>query len=239
MPGKIIASLILTAGLAVAPATAGTLSFRSDDNHRGFTFQGVGNSITHAAQFDPYQLLIDDHNGPLAPVQFNVRLLADFTITPTGVVNIFGSILHTYALNGGFSFVDFFTGAPLLNAQVVNGAMTSPGNFGGWGTSGNLQGNDQPQSSSVTYQWFGPDLPGYQFFNGQSSVGLDDFGFTLTSITSGFIAPIAGVPVGEGGVPISTWASEGSFSGTAYFVPTPGAAGLMILGCLAANRRRR
>lgn len=236
MSTKITTSMLFAAALAASTAHAGLLSFRSDDNHRAFTFTGNAGFITNAVQLDPYELLVDDHNGPLPPVVFQVRLLADFGLVPTGVVNVAGSTLHTYALNGGFSFVDFNTGAPLLTANVANGAVTSLGTGGAWGTSGNLQGNDTGRTSAVTYNWFGPDLAAYQIFTGQPSVGPDDFGFTLTSIISEFGT---GVPIGQDSLPLTQWTSEGSFSATAYFVPSSGTAALFGLGMLAAARRSR
>jgi uncharacterized protein (TIGR03382 family) len=244
MPGKVAFSSVMALALAAGSASAGSFSFRSDDNHRGWTFQGVGNIITASAQLDAYQLLVDDHNGPLAPLQFDVRMQAEFEITPTGVVNVFGTTLHTYALNGGFTFRDWNTNLPLLIVGVQNGAMTSLGTPIAWGASGNLQGSDvfvpQAGGSSVTYNWFGPDLPGYQVFAG-TSIGIDDFGFTLTSIVSASTTglPVTGTPLDRFGLPLVPWVSEGSFSGTAYFVPTPGAMALAGLGGAALLRRRR
>lgn len=240
MPGKLFALSLLGVSLAAASASATTFSFRSDDNHQRWTLTGNGNTITADTQLQPYQLLIDDDNGPLAPVAFDVRLIADFSIALVNVTNVGGSSLYVYALNGGFSFVDFNTNAPILSGQVSNGAATNFGPAGTWGTSGNLQGNDLAPATSVTYQWNGPTLPGHGVYTGQTSVGLDDFGFTLTALVSGAAAPLPGVPLGSNGLPIASWLAEGSFSGTAFFLPSPGSAALAGLGLtLIAPRRKR
>lgn len=238
MPGKTICALaLLLTSAAGTTAQAGLISFRSDDNHRAWTLAGAGGTITAAAgQADPYVLLVDDHNGVLPPVAFQVSLSAQFNIVPTGTVNIAGSVLYTYQLNGVFTLSDWISGAPLLTAIVSGGATTSLGVPGRWGSSGNLQGNDQG-TSSVSYSWNGPDLPAYQMFAGQTSVGPDDFGFTMTSINSLGQPGVQLSPAAP--IPASEWRSEGSFSGTAFFVPTPGVAGLIALGGLAATRRRR
>ena len=72
-------------------------------------------------------------------------------------------------------------------------------------------------------------------FAGQS-VSPDDFGFDLSLLNSG----PNGVAIDpQTGLPIATWRSEGSYSGSATFVPTPGAAALAGLGLVTVSRRRR
>ncbi|MFA6043994.1 MAG: hypothetical protein WC718_03330, partial [Phycisphaerales bacterium] len=117
----------------------------------------------------------------------------------------------------------------------TGGALSALGTQNAWGSTGGIDATDI--TGQVTYTWFGPDLPAYGLFNGQSSVGIDDATFTLTNLQTVGAGP--GVTLGSGGLPGAQWVAEGSYSGTARFVPAPGAMALAGLGGLIMSRRRR
>lgn len=229
--GTILAAL----GVAALAGTAhGTLfSFASDSNPNGFTFAGNGAAVTDSAGATPVVLLVDDNNGPLPALSYNVDFVADFTIAHVSSVQVApGVFSHNYSLNG---FFQFNTGAgPLLRATITDGAMVALGTATRWGSTETILGSDDP--GSVEYTWFGPDLPAYGVFNGVS-IGLDDAAFTLTN-TQTFLG--MGVSLNaQTFLPDAGWQSEGSFSGTAVFIPAPGAAALLGMAGLVVGRRRR
>lgn len=236
-----IAAAVVLAGLAVSSADAAFVSFASDNDHRSFTFRGLGPNVEDAQdRVDPFTLLVDDNNGPRPALSFQVEFDASFTIAPRANVALGGgSFLHAYDLNGVFSFHDINTGELLLSAVVSTGSFSALGDATSWGTSAGIQGNNQG-GSMVQYTWNGPDLPEYQLFHGQSSVGPADFAFTLTVLNSVGAAPIVGAPLNNDGLPAAPWASEGSFSGSLFTVPGPGsiAVGGLSLALLSGRRRR-
>lgn len=223
-------------GLAAVAGTAqaALFSFASDTNQTDFTFGGLGNSVNDAQDpFDPVVLLVDDDNGPLAPLTFDVEFDADFRISHQGSTQIApGIFTHSYALDGTFSF----TGATglLLRVDITGGAMVALGGQNAWGSTDTILGSDDP--GTVTYNWFGGDLPAYGVFNGES-IGVDDAAFTLTFLQTALGAGVGLDPTTR--LPTASWNSEGSFSGTAFFVPAPGASALLALAGLTAMRRRR
>jgi len=244
---SLTAAIVLASMAGAANATL--FSFASDNaNHTAFTFIGKGNVIQAAPQDNPTFLFADDDNGPLPPLSGATRFVADMRINFLASVPLGGgNFIHNYALSGGdgpfdFGWVDFQTGAPLLTAKIRGSghAETAVGPAFGWGSTATLQGADS-ESANVVYTWWGEDLPAYGLYKGES-VGHDDFSFTLTWLQHD---GVLGVPLvsddaaGDFKLPATTWISEGSFSGTAHFVPTPGAMALLGLGGLVAGRRRR
>lgn len=244
-------TLALAAIVAAAGAANATLfSFASDNgNHRAFTFQGFGNNVTHAPQNDPTVLYYDDNNGPLPQVGLSTRFEAAFTINFLFSVPLGGgNFVHNYALtgNGGngpdFGWYDWTTGAPILTAKIERGASakTAIGPAFGWGSTATLQGADG-QSNGVTYTWHLADVPAYGLYQGQS-IGADDFAFTLSWLQTQAGLGVA-LESNDGSpnfkLPSNEWRSEGSFSGSANFIPTPGALALVGLAGLTAGRRRR
>lgn len=215
-------------------AQAALFSFASDTNQTDFTFGGLGNAVTDAQDpFDPVVLLVDDDNGPLAPLEFEVEFDADFTIAHQGSTLVApGIFTHTYSLNGTFTF----TGATglLLRVDIEGGAMVALGGQNAWGSTDTILGSDDP--GEVTYTWSGGDLPLYNVFNGES-IGTDDAAFTLTFLQTALGAGVGLDPTTR--LPTTSWNSEGSFSGTAFFVPAPGASALLALAGMTALRRRR
>ncbi len=216
-------------------ADAALFSFASDVDSGSFTFAGSGGGVIDAQDSTDTQLLfIDDTNGALPTVPLVVEFEAQFQMAYVTSVPVTGdTFVHTYALAGLFGFFDV-TGAPILTAELVGGSLTALGSATSWGTSETIQVNDVG-SSEIVYTWWGPDIPEYGIYNGQS-IGPDDAAFTLTlTLSAGGI----GVPLGSDGLPSTAWVSEGSFSGSAFFIPTPGAAALAFLGFASAARRRR
>lgn len=244
-------SAVLALAAVAGAANATLFSFASDNfNHTAFTFTGKGSVITAAPQDKPTVLYLDDNNGPLPPAGFDTRFVADMRISFLASVPLGGgNFIHNYALGGNadpatpdFGWVDFVTGAPLLTAKIfgTGHAETAVGPAFGWGSTATLQGADS-QSSGVEYTWWGPDAPAYGLYTGKS-VGHDDFSFTLTWLQS---AAGLGVALESNDaspdfkLPATDWVSEGSFSGSAVFVPTPGSLALLGLGGLIASRRKR
>lgn len=231
-----IASFGLIAGAAL-PAHAAFFSFASDIDHTSWTFAGNGAAVNDAQDpFDPQFLLVDDNNGLAAPLPFSVEFEADFRIQYLASVPLApGVFIHTYRLDGTFAFIDTTTTTTLLSCTVVGGALTAIGDTTSWFTTSTLQVNDNPFGGSVEYTWFGPDMPAYDLLTG-SSIGPDDMSFTLTVINN---AGGTGVPLGQDHLPSVPWQSEGSYSGSAHYIPSPSAAGLLALAGLGLGRRRR
>lgn len=221
--------------LAGAADAAALFSFASDVDSGSFTFVGGAGGVIDAQDPTDGQILfIDDTNGVLPTLSLGVEFEAAFVMSYVASVPVTAdTFVHTYALAGAFGFFDA-AGAPILTAQLVGGAMTALGSANAWGSSETIQVNDIG-ASEIVYTWWGPDLPSYGIYTGQS-VGPDDAAFTLTfTLSPGAI----GVPLGTDGLPTAVWTSEGSYSGSAYFIPTPGALALGGLGLFASLRRRR
>ncbi len=228
--------------LAAGTAQAAFFSFASDHNHTDWTFRGIGPSVLDADDpRDPLILLVDDDNGVLPEVPFLVEFEADFTIRYNGSIPFGAKFIHTYFLNGPFAYLDRGTGAPILTGFIEGGALTAVGDgslAGGpldWDETATIQASDD--YGSVVYTWHAASMPGYGLYQGERSIGLDDAAFTLTVLNS----PVGpGVPLTPGSfVPALDWRSEGSYSGQAHFIPTPGPLALMGLAALTASRRRR
>ena len=128
--------------------------------------------------------------------------------------------------------------------------MTAFGTENAWGSSGAILGSDS--FSTITYTatdllvtrlggaamaaMYGIVVPA----GGQaSSVGPDDFGFTMTVINSGTPGNLVGLdPTRK--TPTTSWKSESSYSGSALNgIPAPSAAGLLGLAGVIVARRRR
>lgn len=133
-------TILTVAGLAAA-ANAGIFSFASDSYDRHWTFVGE----THAGHFalsdgSPtgllMDLLIDDHNGVLEPLVFEVDFSAHFDVehlvsTPIGG----GKFLHSYDVHGD---AGWYTGAGAVLEMHANGIMTIVGDEFGWDSAGSI-----------------------------------------------------------------------------------------------------
>lgn len=250
------AVIALAAGVAQAgilppvPTTPAFFSFGSDTADSSWTFQGTGSVITDGMNADnPVALLIDDANGALPHLSLDAEFFAEFTIgnhqaTPLGGT----TFLHSYSAEGTFGFKDPTTGNDWLVAVFDDSVFTTPGTATRWSSVGAAIGSDD--FAGVRYQatsdfidainaqllaFPGTTAADYGIFEG-FSVDPDDFGFDLSVLNSG----PNGVNIDpQTGLPTKTWRSEGSYSGSATFVPTPGAIALAGLGLMSVSRRRR
>lgn len=232
-----IVLLTLAAGTAGAEPNV-TFSFASDTASNGPTFRGdAGSGIVEIARL-PVGLLADDANGPLPTLDFSdARFYADFQFSLDSTVTLgSGQVLRAYTLSGTFSFDN----GSLMQVDLQNALFTVLGDADSWGSSGSIQASSIA-GSTVTYTWNGASEPAYNLFQGAVTQSMTDAAFSLTNISS-FSAngTIPGVDVDpQTGLPTSKWQSEGSYSGSAFFVPTPGSFIATTLGVMALGRRRR
>ena len=229
-------AIAAVAGLACAAGADTIFSFASDTDHTSFTFAGFGGGVGDAQDSgDVIELLIDDANGSNSPLTFEVEFNADFAITYAGSVDLGGGLfVHTYGLNGEFGFYDL-SGSPVLTASIENGALTAMGGQSNWLSTSTVLGADG-DASAVAYTWHLDDNADYGLYNGVSVGPADDSAFTLTFLQSG---NGAGVGLGSDMLPADEWVSEGSYSGSATFVPGPASLAMLGFGGLAIVRRRR
>ena len=232
--------LTLTAGIASAEPNV-TFSFASDVASNEPTFEGgAGNGIISNSRV-PTDLFVDDANGPLPTLTYDTRFYVDFQMTFSGSFNLpGGQVLHTYAIDGNFRFLGGGDGQ-VMTVDVSDGVLTALGDANGWGSTATIQASSIA-GSTVNYTWQNATQAAYGLFMGVSSSDMTDAAFTLTNIFS-FPAGAAGVPGvtidAQTGLPNVAWESEGSYSGSAFFVPAPGTAMITGLGLAALGRRRR
>ncbi len=236
-------ALLSIAGLA-ATSQAGLLSFASDFSDNSWTFIGE----RHADHFaivdgidinDPMTLLIDDDNGMLDPLSFQVDFNAHMDLDYLSSTDLGGGLfLHTYAI----SEVDlgwFNDSGAVMEITVEGGIVTVLGGQSSWGSTATIQASDT--TGSVTYT-SSIDAPDYGIFVGDS-VGNDDFAFTLTAINTSGSIPYdfsnPGVDLGSDMLPDTDFYAEGSFSGSARFVPAPASTLLLAGAGLFGIRRKR
>jgi len=234
------------AGLAacVTPVQAAFFSFASDSSDRAWTFVGEHaphNEITDGTTFDdPTNLLIDDGNGGLPPLSFSVNFnfhahLHHIGSSPIGG----GKFLHSYHVEGDAGW--YADSGPILTLEFIDSIMTVVGGAASWDSAASIFGEDA--YSTVVYTSHIHN-PAYGLFVGDS-IGPDDFAFTLTTINTSGVIPydfdpaFRGVSLGADMLPDEDWYAEGSFSGSAPFVPAPGAGLVMAGAALALARRRR
>lgn len=251
-----ILSILTVAGLA-GSAQAALFSFASDDASNAFTFvgtAGAGNSFTMTQQGAriPVTLKIDDNNGPLPSVALNVFFEAEFTLGWIGSLGTGNSQTHAYSATGNFRFVDA-NGGVLLSIATTGqnpAGMTIGGTMSNWASAGSLFGSDNADGGTVAYttspalftlaSGAGANLEQYGIFGGANatSIGTDDFGFSLTFVSA---ATGGAVPINSTSrLPTGAWRAEGSYSGSATWIPAPGTMALVgIAGGLIARRRRR
>ena len=239
MKFRVVPFALLAAGLA-GPASATLFSFPSDADHTSWTFSGLGASVRDAADpADPQLLVIDDDNGITFPTLLQTEFNADFSLQYLGSTPfVGGKFTHQYAMSGTFTFLDLASNLPIMMCTVTDALFTAVGNGGTkpatWDSTATIQASDD--YGTVTYTWFGPADPLLGVYPG-NSVGLDTAAFTLTVLN---VDGQAGVGLdGATHLPVSTWYSEGSYSGSAHFVPAPGALAVVGAAGLAAARRKR
>jgi MYXO-CTERM domain-containing protein len=233
---RVLVSTLAIAALGGA-ANGQFFSIASDSDDMNWAVMGEGANMVDAAELAT--LLIDDNNGPLDPIALEVDFEADISLSWVKS-SVFGDdFLHVYSAEGSFSFNDLDTGDPLIAVSFSGAVLAVPGSENAWSSTGALLGSDG--FTEVTYESF-ISLPAYGVFPGLS-VGPDDFGFDLTVINTSGELPyepgFEGVELGEENLPASQWWSEASYSGSANFIPTPGALALLGLAGMFGLRRRR
>ena len=226
-----------------AGAAHGALfSFASNLSDQSWMFRGgPGLSFTDGTgPNDPTVLIIDDNNGPLAPLMVSCQFNADVNLTTVGSLSLGGGqFSHNYRASGSFSFTDIASGDTLLTVNFSNGLFTSLGGEFNWGSTAAFQASASA-GSTVSMTWGGASLPGYGLAPGALPSG--DFAFGLDALNTNGSIPFnfqnLGVSITPAtGSPTQAWFAESSF--TASTVPAPGAAMLLVLGMGAMRRRRR
>ncbi len=231
-----LAAITMTATTASAQNVS--FSFASDTaseqpSFRGFADSGVMNTGRIATD-----LLVDDANGPLPTLEYDTRFYNDFTLTTVGSTLLpSGQYLHTYSIDGSFRF----QGVTVMTVTIEDGVFTALGDEFSWGSTATIQASSLA-GSTVTYEWMTDDQPAYNLFDGAITSDMTDAAFTLTRLLSfpdgGQETP--GVALNPGtGLPTDNWQSEGSYSGSAFFIPTPGSALLVTAAGIGLVRRRR
>ncbi|MFG0258904.1 MAG: hypothetical protein ACF8LK_01015 [Phycisphaerales bacterium JB041] len=238
-------TLLTVAGLAAAANAGGIFSFASDFSDQSWTFRGEFHGGHFAMEdgisdSDPMILLIDDGNGGLDPLSYEVdfNMHADMeylSSTPIGG----GKFIHTYEFENATAGW-YLNSGPVLEMTFDGAIMTIVGSEFGWDSAGSMFGADS--WADVLYTSY-IDAPAYGMYVGDS-VGPQDFAFTLTALnTSGvlpydFSSPGAALDP-QTMLPVDEIFAEGSYSGSAQFVPTPGTASLLLGAGLIGFRRRR
>ncbi len=246
--------------LVAGSAQAQFFSFASNSNGQNWTFEYDPQTqrLTHSGANNgaPITLLVDDRNGPMPAVSIDTEFRADMTLGMLSNVPIGGDeYLHIFTLNGSFEFlVDVGNGLEAaMRVEFTDATLTARGTRDRWGSTATISGNDTDSDPGrVTYNFFQPlvslvpNAAAYKLAVG-SSIGPDDFSFTLTSLNTSGALPFdpetnpgaLGTPTGGAGqFPTATWWSEGSFSGSAV-IPSPASIALLGMGGLAMARRRR
>ena len=227
-----VAAVLVAAGAA----QAATISFASDTNPNGPTFNGISGGppilLRDGGLPDPdglvtVALLVDaDENGPGLPTVEEAGFFFDATLTGYSRTMVGTAWRHEWLASGTLMFHHHATGEMLLGVEFANALMTS------WSES------QFDMGLSATLQWNALVDPAPGPFDGtltEQFGNTREFAFTLTNIRA-FSELGPRVAVSSEGTFRDDWASEGSFSAT--LVPTPGAMGLLGLGGLLAARRR-
>ncbi|MBK7404466.1 MAG: hypothetical protein IPJ41_07470 [Phycisphaerales bacterium] len=237
-------TLTVVAGLAAA-ANAGIFSFASDSSDQSWTWTGEFHGGHFALEdatdpSDTTKLLIDDGNGGLDPLVFDVDFNAHMDLhylssTPLGG----GKFLHTYHIEEGTAgwYTPF---GPVLEMTTAESIVTIVGNEFSWDSSGSLFGSSA--WADVEYTSY-INEPAYGMFEGVN-VGPADFSFSISALNTSGVIPYDFSSLGAAldpntMTPIDTIYAEGSFSGSAQFVPAPGVATVFAGVAILGLRRRR
>ena len=237
-------ALLMLAGAATANA-GGIFSFASDFSDQSWTFTGSGHGghfamVDGTPNTDQMTLLIDDGNGGLDPLaieaDFNFHTHFEY-LSSTSIGG--GKFLHAYSMDS--TSAGWYTAnGPVLEMTFEGALFTIVGSEFGWDSAGSIFGADS--WADVQYTSY-IDAPDYGMYVGDS-VGPQDFAFTLTALNSSGVIPYDFSSPGahldpNTMLPEHEFFAEGSFSGSAQFVPTPGTASLLLGAGLIGLRRRR
>lgn len=230
--------VVLSLAASTASAQNVTFSFPSDNDSEQPTFQGSADDGLMSNVRVATNLLVDDANGPLPTLEFDTRFYNDFALTTVGSTLLpSGQYLHTYSIDGTFRF----QAGLVMSVTIEDGVLTALGDEFSWGSTATIQASSLA-GSTVTYEWLDDDQPAYNLFNGLTASDMTDAAFTLTNLVhfDNIGVRIPGVPINPGsGLPGEDWESEGSYSGSAFFIPAPASAALMFACGVMGTRRRR
>ncbi len=232
------AIVVLSMSAGIASGQNVTFSFASDVSTEVPQFRGGANDGTISSVRIPTRLLVDDANGPLPTLEYNERFYSGFTLTHKDSTMLpSGQYVHTYGIDGGFS-IDALS---VMHVNIENGILTALGDENSWGSTATIQASSSA-GSTVTYGWEAADEPDYNLYRFQTTSELTDAAFTLTNIMS---FPDVGIPINGANLnpqtmlPEIEWQSEGSYSGSAFFVPAPGSIAAMSIVGVGLTRRKR
>ena len=235
---RLAAIVVFSMSAGIASGQNVTFSFASDTASEQPTFKGSADNGLMSNSRVNTDLLVDDANGPLPTLEYDTRFYNDFELTTIGSTLLpSGQYLHTYSINGNFRF----QASTVMMVTVEDGVFSSLGDIDSWGTTATIQASSLA-GSTVTYEWMTDDQPAYSLFDGSSTSDMTDIAFTLTHLMSfpDVGLPIAGVDLNQQtGLPSLAWQSEGSFSGSAFFVPAPSAVSVLAVAGAGLLRRKR
>lgn len=237
-----LATSVIAVALGAGAAQGALFSFASNFNDQAWMFRGgPGLSFSDGTgPNDPTVLVIDDNNGPLAPLLVSCQFNANVNLTTVGSFPLGGGqFSHNYHASGSFNFVDIASGVTLLTVDFSAALYTSLGGEFTWGSTGAFQAS-LAAGSNVTMTWGGAPLPAYGLTPGP--LGSGDFAFGLDAVNTSGVIPFNFQNLGVGITPATgsttqAWFAEASF--TASVVPVPGTALLLALGAGMVVRRRR
>lgn len=222
-----ITRFVVAVGMAAALATAADaafISFASDTGGSVPTLRGSGGT-TITDNNNPAKLLKIDplENGITSSADIKVSLIAPL-VNPQA----FGQDVLWGISRFIFQFRDANTNNLLFSFVADN---NDPRRFLSLGAGGGVIAGTIAASGQYTID---ASVAGLFGFNGTTQIN-GQASFTLTGLNP---APAAYLLDGNQNiVGISDFTSGSSFSGN--FIPTPGAAGLAAIACLAGIRRRR
>lgn len=229
MVSKMLMGVVALAGTTAVAHAGLTFSFADPAAGPQVSFSGgVGGVLT----FDQEVLINFIVDGSSEPNAFvtnfpSARLELSLTVgaaTPLNATDFVAPVSGTFRV--------YHSGIPDPAQNTILSAVVSSGAFLRVGSSSSVNSDSLVFGLSFVAGPLLQDL----LLPGRTIAPQFDAVFTLTDVLND--AGGSGI-AGPNGGPISAFTANASFSGTANVVPTPGAAALVVLGGLAASRRRR
>ena len=229
MVSKMLIGMVALAGTTAVAQAGLTFSFADPAPGPQVSFSGgVGGLLT----FDEDVTISFNVDGTSEPNSFvtlfpSARLELALTVgaaTPLNATDFVASVSGTFRI--------YSAGNPDPAQNTILSAVVADGAFLRVGSSSSVNSDSLVFGLSFVAGPLLQDL----LLPGRTIAPQFDAVFTLTDVLN---ATGGSGIAGPGGGPISAFTANASFSGTANVVPTPGAAALVVLGGLAASRRRR